>query len=357
VSSLTGREVTTAQVSLLIIALICLLAVVVLVLAALRAAGLADRAAERHALELGVEPGPADATADPVLTTRRQTRRHRPVTRARMLPWAATAITLATATITVGEFGGAVVLGVLTLGVGLCACLVAAILEARRRGGVIERQARELGIRSEAMLGLALRLLALRDPAAARHAAAVAHHARMVACAAALSGRDQQIVHSAGLLHDIGRLLFADALLTGDRAIDEADRRAIRAHPLTGARLLHPLAGFQEVAAAVEAHHERIDGTGYPHGLRGDRIPRAARIVAIAEVYDVLTAPDPYRTGQDHDSAARELRRVANTQLDARFVELFLTTISPLRPRPSLDNELAAARRIADLLNAHAAHG
>jgi HD-GYP domain-containing protein (c-di-GMP phosphodiesterase class II) len=156
---------------------------------------------------------------------------------------------------------------------------------------------------------------------------------RLLAGAAALSERDQTIVHSAGLLHDIGRQLFADILLSGDRRLDEADRRAIRAPPLTGAQLLRTVAGFEEVAAAVEAHHERIDGTGYPHGLRGDRIPQTARIVAIAEVYDVLTAPDSYRGGRDHDWAARELRRVANTQLDAPLVELFLTTISPPRPQ------------------------
>jgi HD-GYP domain-containing protein (c-di-GMP phosphodiesterase class II) len=216
------------------------------------------------------------------------------------------------------------------------ACLLAAIVAAWRRGVVIERQARERGIRREAMLGLVLRLLA---------------------GAAALSERDQTIVHSAGLLHDIGRQLFADILLSGDRRLDEADRRAIRAHPLTGARLPRTIAGFEEVAAAVEAHPEHLDGTGYPHGLRGDRIPRTARIVAIAEVYDVLTAPDSYRGGRDHDWAARELRRVANTQLDAPLVELFLTTISPPRPRPSVEDELTAARRTAHVLHTHKAHG
>jgi putative nucleotidyltransferase with HDIG domain len=346
-----------AIVSLLIIGLICWLAILVLVLAVLRAAALADRAAERHALELGAELDPPVADEDSVTMSPGRTRHRFSVPgRAAALPWVAAAVTLTAVAMTVGRLGGAAAVGVLAIAVGVCAGLLGAIVAAWRRGMVIERQARELGIRRAAMLGLSLRLLALRDPAAAQHAAAVAHHARVLAGAAALSEREQQIVHSAGLLHDIGRQLFPDELLTGDRQLDEADRRAIRAHPLTGARLLRTVAGFEEVAAAVEAHHERIDGTGYPRGLRGDRIPHTARIVAIAEVYDVLTAPDSYRSGRDHDWAARELRRVANTQLDARLVELFLTTISPPRPRPSLDHELTAAR-IADLPHAHTAHG
>jgi HD-GYP domain-containing protein (c-di-GMP phosphodiesterase class II) len=105
--------------------------------------------------------------------------------------------------------------------------------------------------------------------------------------------------------------------------------------------------GFGEVAAVIGAYHERIDGTGYPYGLRAERIPSMARIIAIAEVYDVLTAPDAYRGTHTHEQAAQELRRVTGAQLDARLVELFLTGTSPLATRPSLDSELTAARRMA----------
>ena len=184
----------------------------------------------------------------------------------------------------------------------------------------------------------------------AQHAAAVAHHARTLAIAAGLSEREQQIVHSAGLLHDLGLHLPLD----GHR-IDVVDREVIRAHPLTGARWLRTVAGLEEVAAVLEAHHERIDGTGYPHGLRGDDIPQTARIIAITEVYDVLTAPDTYRSGHSHEWVAQELRRVTNTQLDAQLVELFLDAIPGPIARPSLDGELIAARRMAIRLHARAA--
>ncbi len=74
------------------------------------------------------------------------------------------------------------------------------------------------------------------------------------------------------------------------------------------------------MAEIVAAHHERIDGRGYPAGLRGEEIPVLARVIAVAEVYDTLTAPDTYRTPISSFEALRELRRVAGTQLDARYV-------------------------------------
>jgi HD-GYP domain-containing protein (c-di-GMP phosphodiesterase class II) len=152
-----------------------------------------------------------------------------------------------------------------------------------------------------------------------------------------------------GLLHDLGLYLPLD----GHR-IDAVDPERIRTHPLTGARWLRAVAGLKEVAAVLEAHHERIDGTGYPHGLRGDEIPQSARIIAIAEVYDVLTAPGSYRSGHSHERGAEELRKATDRQLDARLVELFLTAIPEPAARPSLDHELIAARHMAARVHARA---
>lgn len=246
---------------------------------------------------------------------------------------------------------------ILAIAVGACACPLTLAVVARRRRSVIERQAGELAIQRDTILCLALRLLALHDHRAAQHAAAVAHHARVLARAAGLCERDQQIAHAAGLLHDIGLHLPADGRISGPPEPDTADLAAIRAHPLAGAQLLRTVSGFEDVAAALEAHHERIDGTGYPHGLRAERIPPTARIIAIAEVYDVLTAPDSYRGAYSHDHAAQELRRIAGTQLDAQLVELFLTATSPPATRPSLDGELIAARRMAQHMRASAVTG
>jgi putative nucleotidyltransferase with HDIG domain len=274
-----------------------------------------------------------------------------------VLPWEACAAAVTAAAVYVNSVRGAGGLAVLaTAAIGF-QWLLRSLVEGLHRATVIERQVDELGAHNEETVALVLHLLALRDPAFARHAAAVAHHARALARAAGMSEREQEIVHAAGLLHDIGRQAFPDGLLATEAQVDEAGQRTIRTHPLVGAGLLRDLPGLWDVADAVEAHHERIDGTGYPHGLSGGRIPRAARIVAVAEVYDALTAEDSYRGRRDHQWAARELRRVAGTQLDPALVELFLTVV-PHRPRrPSLEEELPALRTAFGLLGARPAAG
>src|SRR4051794_31528880 len=191
----------------------------------------------------------------------------------------------------------------------------------------VERLIHQLDVRHEGMLGLLLETLALRDPSAARHAAAVAHYAHEIARAAGMSEREQAVVHTAGLLHDLGKEALPDHILVGHNDLHPAERRLIERHPADGARLLLRVEGMGEVAAAVLAHHERIDGKGYPDGLSGDGIPMSARILAIAEVYDVLTAPDSYREAMSPAEAEDELRTVAGTQLDGRLVWLFATQV------------------------------
>ena len=102
-------------------------------------------------------------------------------------------------------------------------------------------------------------------------------------------------------------------------ALTEADWRGIRRHPDIGADLLRDIGVYGPVAEIVRCHHERVDGRGYPRGLTGEEIPEVAKIVAVAEVYDTLTAPDTYRTPMNSFEALRELRRVAGAQLDAEL--------------------------------------
>ena len=133
--------------------------------------------------------------------------------------------------------------------------------------------------------------------------------------------REQELAHTAGLLHDIGRFALSDRVMEREGRLNEEDWTAIRRHPAIGADLLKDVGVYGPVAEIVLCHHERIDGRGYPRGLKGDEIPEIARIVAVAEVYDTLTAPDTYRTQMNSFEALTELRRVAGRQLDGRFVE------------------------------------
>jgi putative nucleotidyltransferase with HDIG domain len=205
--------------------------------------------------------------------------------------------------------------------------LLRSLLRGHEHGEEVLRRKDQLDVRHEGMVGLLLETLALRDPSAARHAAAVAHHSRQLARAAGLSEHEQAVAHTAGLLHDIGKEALPDHILLGRSELPAPEKRLVERHPADGARLLLRVEGLGEVAHAVLAHHERIDGHGYPDGLSGEDIPITARILSIAEVYDVLTAPDSYRIPMTAAEAEDELRRVAGSQLDGRLVWLFVTQV------------------------------
>ena len=214
-----------------------------------------------------------------------------------VLPWEVASAVMTAMAVYGFEVWGAEIIGVFALALGVYQLLLRALLEGQAHSEEIERRTDQLDVRHEAMLGLLLETLALRDPSPARHAAAVAHYAHELAHAAGLSEREQAIVHTAGLLHDLGKEALPDHILIGRSELHPAELRLIERHPADGARLLLRVEGMGEVAAAVLAHHERIDGRGYPDGLSGDSIPMTARILAVAEVYDVMTVagllPDP----------------------------------------------------------------
>jgi putative nucleotidyltransferase with HDIG domain len=166
-----------------------------------------------------------------------------------------------------------------------------------------------------------LRTLSIRDPRAARHAAAVAAFARDIAREAGMSEEQQELAHTAGLLHDIGNFALSDRVFERGRVLTDEDWDAIRQHPALGADMLRDLGLYGPVAEIVRAHHERVDGRGYPDRLKADAIPELAKIIAVAEVYDTLTAADTYRTAVSSFQALTELRRVAGSQLDVDYVE------------------------------------
>ena len=272
-----------------------------------------------------------------------------------VLPWEIASAVMTAMAVYGFEVYGAGIIGLFALALGVYQLLLRALLEGQAHGEEVERRTDH--VRHEGMLGLLLETLALRDPSAARHAAAVAHYAHELARAAGLSEREQAVVHTAGLVHDLGKEALPDHILLGRSELHPAERRLIERHPADGARLLLRVEGMGEVAAAVLAHHERIDGRGYPDGLAGESIPMAARILAVAEVYDVLTAPDSYRIPMSAAEAEDELRRVAGSQLDGRLVWLFATQV--LRGRHTehlghiadLETELQVQRRVRGVLD------
>ena len=172
-----------------------------------------------------------------------------------------------------------------------------------------------------------MQTLSMRDAMTARHSAAVARYAREVARLLGLSEREQELIHTAGLFHDIGKFIFPDSILVADRKLTDEEWEIVKLHPEQGAKLVRRIEGYGPVADIVLSHHERIDGRGYPYGLSGDQIPLGSRILAAADTYDVMTARDSYRDPVSSEEALAELRRVAGSQLDPMVVDDFIEMI------------------------------
>jgi putative nucleotidyltransferase with HDIG domain len=202
--------------------------------------------------------------------------------------------------------------------------LLGQLLLSQQRALELERRSKQLASFQVGMLSAMLRTLDLRDQMTARHSAAVARYSRAIAQRAGFSRREEELVHIAALLHDIGKFILPDRILKANVPLTDEDWMLIRRHPQQGARVVSSLDGYGPVADIILAHHERIDGKGYPRGLVGDEIPELARIISVADTYDVMTARDSYRTPVSTWDAMQELRRVAGKQLDARFVEVFI---------------------------------
>jgi putative nucleotidyltransferase with HDIG domain len=201
--------------------------------------------------------------------------------------------------------------------------LLSSVIDAQRQRDELRGQVAELEALHHGVIRVMVETLGMRDRMTARHSAAVARFAKATAAAAGLPLRDQELVHTAGLLHDVGKFTFPDHTLTGTRLTEE-DWELIRSHPQRGADIVGRVHGYADVAEIVLCHHERIDGRGYPRHLAGEDIPELSRILAVADCFDVMTARDSYRRPMPFEDAIAELRRVAGTQLDARFVEIFV---------------------------------
>jgi diguanylate cyclase (GGDEF)-like protein/putative nucleotidyltransferase with HDIG domain len=169
--------------------------------------------------------------------------------------------------------------------------------------------------------------LDMRDVGTARHSQTVGRYAEEIARTFGLPEPHVERIRAAGVLHDIGKLGVADAVLKKPGKLTDEEWVEMRRHPELGARILDH-ANLRDISAWVLAHHERIDGRGYPHGLAGDVIPLEARILAVADAYEAMTADRAYRAALSHDAAQEELRDGSGTQFDPEVVEAFLAVLT-----------------------------
>jgi putative nucleotidyltransferase with HDIG domain len=216
-----------------------------------------------------------------------------------------------------------------------------ALLLAGREGGFgpsdeedLTRLARGAAVALEAALGrertletftrtaeLLVSFLEKTDTRYPMHSRSVAALADMIAAGLDRSEEELQQIHFGALLHDIGKLGLDPALLRVEGELQEEQRQTLQQHVTLGVQLVSPISPWNEVPRIIEAHHERWDGKGYPHGLKGEDIPFGARVVAVADALDAMTSNDPLRPPDD---VLAELQAVAGHQFDPAVVDAFV---------------------------------
>ena len=122
------------------------------------------------------------------------------------------------------------------------------------------------------------------------------------------------------MLNDIGKIGVPDAVLNKPGLLNEEEWEVMRRHPVTGAKILSGISGFERVADAVDKHHERFDGKGYPRGIAGEEIPVEARIISVVDAFDAMTNDRPYRGAMGREEALEELARESGKQFDPTVV-------------------------------------
>jgi HD-GYP domain-containing protein (c-di-GMP phosphodiesterase class II) len=178
-----------------------------------------------------------------------------------------------------------------------------------------------------ATLETLLNAIEANDAVTGAHVRRVASYALIIGEAAGFDERTLRSIERVALFHDIGKLHEALTDIFHDKSkLTPEERRAVMTHPQRGAEVLAPLSAFYpDLGMGVAAHHERWDGTGYPRGLKGKRIPLNARVVAIADSFDAITHRRRYSHARSFSEAVKAIAEGRGTQFDPELVDLFLT--------------------------------
>lgn len=156
------------------------------------------------------------------------------------------------------------------------------------------------------------------------HSDRVSYYAAKIGKAFNMPEEDQEMLRLGGVFHDIGKIGTADDLLFKTDCLDEKEYDEIKMHTLKGAHILTAVSMFKKVVPLIECHHERVDGKGYPAGIKGDEIPFMARILSVADAFDAMTSDRLYRSKMELDDAINQLKNASGSQFDADVVEKFI---------------------------------
>ncbi len=172
-------------------------------------------------------------------------------------------------------------------------------------------------------VGSLAQALDARDAYTAGHSRRVSEYSCAIAKAMKIPQPEMETVRTGALLHDLGKIGISDLVLQKPGRLTPEENALIQQHPVIGKRILENVQGLESYLDIVELHHENLDGSGYPHGLKGEQTPLHARIVKVADAYDAITSDRPYRRGKSHADAMAILKKACGTEMDPAVVEAF----------------------------------
>jgi len=172
------------------------------------------------------------------------------------------------------------------------------------------------------------------------HSEAVTAYAVALARKLGLSESELENVRAAALLHDIGKIGMPDAILKKPGSLEQGEWEVVESHTVVGSDILEKIQQLKTIIPGVRHHHERVDGMGYPNGLKGAQIPLIARIIALADAFDAMVSDRSYRKAMPRKQAIEEIQRCAGTQFDPQLVKLF---VGVLDEQPEMDSQDRAA--------------
>jgi diguanylate cyclase (GGDEF)-like protein len=159
------------------------------------------------------------------------------------------------------------------------------------------------------------------------HSSRVAEYSKEIAKRAGFSNEMQSNIYIAALLHDAGKIGIRDSVINKPGKLTDEEFEEIKSHPIKGAKILENISEMPMLAVGAKCHHERYDGTGYPQGLKGEKIPQVARIIAVADAYDAMSSYRSYRDVLPQSKIVSEINEGIGTQFDPRFAEIMLNMI------------------------------
>ena len=171
------------------------------------------------------------------------------------------------------------------------------------------------------------KILEAKDPHTREHSKKVSEYALSIAQELGLSGDEQEVMKETALLHDIGKIGIAEAILNKPNKLNPQEWAEIKRHSQIGEEILEPLKVLHIEQSIVRHHHERYDGKGYPDHLKGEQIPFYARILAVADAYEAMTSQRAYRRAFSPIEALTELERCSGTQFDPEIVRAFVRVL------------------------------